>query len=235
MICLMSLEVVQIIEDEPLHARLLDHSLRQARYRTNVAGDGVTGLADVRRLHPSVVLLDLMLPGMNGHEVCCHIRNNVATSQIPIIMVSALGSEEDRIAGIEMGADDYLTKPFSPREVISRVGSVLRRSRERNHFPSCDNDSVLAIDGHCLIVSLRGKQLTVSQDEWKVLRLLTTRSGRVVTVEELGSLIWADHEISRDRQLDRLMRTLKIKLENICCGSIEILVGIGYRFIMHPI
>jgi DNA-binding response OmpR family regulator len=227
----MSLEIVQIIEDEPLHARLLDHSLRQARYRTNVAGDGVTGLADVQRLHPSLVLLDLMLPRMSGQEVCGHIRKDAATSQIPIILVSALGSEEDRIAGIKMGADDYLTKPFSPREVISCVRSVLQRSREHTPFPSSDNDSVRAIDDHCLNVSLRGKQLTVSRDEWKVLRLLTTRSGQIVTVEELVSLIWGDREPTRDRQVRSLVQTLKTKLENSFAGSIEILPTIGYRSI----
>jgi DNA-binding response OmpR family regulator len=234
MMLVMSLEIVQIIEDEPLHARLLDHSLRQARYRTNVAGDGVTGLADVQRLRPSLVLLDLMLPRMSGREVCGHIRQDAATSQIPIIMVSALGSEEDRIAGIEMGADDYLRKPFSPREVISCVRTVLQRSRERMTLPSSDNDSVLASGDHRLIVSLGGKQLTVSQDEWKALRLLTTRADQIVTVEELVSLIWGNQEPSLDPQLDRLMRTLKIKVEN-SCGSIEILAGTGYRLMMHPI
>ena len=127
---LMSLEIVQIIEDEPLHARLLDHSLRQARYRTNVAVDGVTGLADVKRLSPAVILLDLMLPGISGHEVCRDIRSTPGIQQTPIIMITALGSEEDRVGGIEMGADDYITKPFSPREVVSRVGSLLRRSRQ---------------------------------------------------------------------------------------------------------
>ena len=126
---------MQIIEDEPLHAQLLDHSLRQARYRTNVAVDGVTGLADVKRLSPAVILLDLMLPGINGHEVCRDIRSTPGIQQTPIIMITALGSEEDRVGGIEMGADDYITKPFSPREVVSRVGSLLRRSRRCSSSP----------------------------------------------------------------------------------------------------
>ena len=159
----MSLEIVQIIEDEPLHARLLDHSLRQARYRTNVAVDGVTGLADVKRLSPAVILLDLMLPGISGHEVCRDIRSTPGIQQTPIIMITALGSEEDRVGGIEMGADDYITKPFSPREVVSRVGSLLRRSRQWSFAIPPATDSSLSIEDHCLIVSLRGKQLTVSE------------------------------------------------------------------------
>jgi two-component system phosphate regulon response regulator PhoB len=221
----MTLEIVQIIEDDPLQARLLDHSLRRAQYRTNVANDGISGWADVERLHPSVVLLDIMLPGLSGHEVCRRIRQASATQDIPIIMISALGSEEDRISGLEIGADDYMVKPFSPREVVSRVGTVLRRRRE------CWSDDILAIEGHCLIVSLRGKRLAVSLDEWKLLRCLTARSGQIVTVEELVSIIWGDKEPIRDRQLRILVQTLKTKLENSFSGSIEILSTIGYRSI----
>ncbi len=161
----MSLEIVQIIEDEPLHAQLLDHSLRQARYRTNVAVDGVTGLADVKRLLPAIILLDLMLPGISGDEVCRDIRNTPGIQQTPIIMITALGSEEDRVGGIEMGADDYIAKPFSPREVVSRVGSLLRRSRQWTLAIPPGPNSSLSIEDHYLIVSLRGKQLMVSREE----------------------------------------------------------------------
>jgi DNA-binding response OmpR family regulator len=227
----MSLEIVQIIEDEPLHAQLLDRSLRQARYRTNVAGDGVTGLADVKRLNPSLVLLDLMLPGMNGLEVCRRIRNAAGTRQIPIIMLSALSGEEERIAGIEMGADDYLTKPFSPREVVSRVGSLLRRTLlHLDEGLPTDGDS-LSIEEHCLRITLFGKRLTVSQPEWRLLHLLTKRLGQIVTVEELAGLIWTDSTFLRYRNLDVMIGTLNTKLCNTSSGSIEILPTIGYRFL----
>jgi DNA-binding response OmpR family regulator len=227
----MTLEIVQIIEDEPLHARLLDHSLRQARYRTNVAGDGVTGLADVKRLRPSIVLLDTMLPGLSGHEICRRIRQASSTQDIPIIMISALGSEEDRSSGLKMGADDYLTKPFSPREVVSRVGSLLRRVHQRFSGGDLTENPSLSIEGHCLMITLSGRQFTASQDEWRLLRFLTTRSGRIVTVEELASLIWGESEFLRYRELDTIMRRLKARLENSVAGSIEIIAGIGYRFI----
>jgi len=146
----MTLNIVQIIEDEPLHAQLLDHSLRQARYRTNVAHDGVTGLADVMRLTPSLILLDLMLPGMNGQEVCRRIRSEPATKHIPIMMISALGSDEDRISGIRMGADDYVAKPFSPREVVSRAQALLRRSQAQWATAPCLSGSPVTIKDHCL-------------------------------------------------------------------------------------
>jgi Response regulators consisting of a CheY-like receiver domain and a winged-helix DNA-binding domain len=227
----MSLEIVQIIEDEPLHAQLLDRSLRKARYRTNVAGDGVTGLADVQRLNPSLVLLDLLLPGMNGLEVCRRIRDANATRQIPIIMLSALGGEEDRIAGIEMGADDYLTKPFSPREVVSRVGSLLRRTRLRLNEGFATDDDALSIEEHCLKITLFGKRLTVSQSEWRLLHLLTKRLGQIVSVEELAGLIWTDGKFLRYRDLDTMIDTLNTKLSNTFSGSIEIVPTIGYRFL----
>lgn len=222
---------MQIIEDEPLHAQLLDRSLRQARYRTNVAGDGVIGLADVNRLKPSLVLLDLMLPGMNGLEVCRRIRDAAGTRQIPIIMLSALGGEEDRIAGIEMGADDYVTKPFSPREVISRVASLLRRARQPLDQGLATDDDSLSIEEHCLRITLFGRQLTVSQLEWRLLHLLTRRVRQVVPIEELGSLIWTDNTFIRSRDLDAMIGTLNTKLRNTLSGSIEIISTIGYRFI----
>ena len=224
---------MQIIEDEPLHARLLDHSLRQARYRTNVAVDGVTGLADVKRLSPAVILLDLMLPGINGHEVCRDIRSTPGIQQTPIIMITALGSEEDRVGGIEMGADDYITKPFSPREVVSRVGSLLRRSRQWSFAIPPATTSSLSVEDHCLIVSLRGKQLTVSREEWSLLRFLVGKPDQIITVEELVSLVWEDNELVWDRHLDTLVRGLRTKLENTFSGSIEILPRIGYRYVAH--
>ncbi|MET0515824.1 MAG: response regulator transcription factor, partial [Nitrospiraceae bacterium] len=228
----MSLEIVQIIEDEPLHARLLDHSLRRARYRTNVAVDGVTGLADVKRLLPAVILLDLMLPGISGHEVCRDIRNTPGIQQTPIIMITALGSEEDRIGGIEMGADDYITKPFSPREVVSRVGALFRRSRQWTlAIPPAPNSS-LSIEDHYLIVSLRGKQLTVSREEWSLLRFLVGKPNQIITVDELVSVIWED-DVMWYRHVDTLVRALRTKLENTFSGSIEILPPVGYRYVPH--
>ena len=124
---------VQIIEDEPLHADLLDRALRQAQFATTRAADGESGWRDAQRLLPSLILLDLMLPGMSGHEVFRLVRQTPSTSQIPIIMLTAVGTESDRIAGLEMGADDYVVKPFSPREVVSRVQAVLRRTRAGFH------------------------------------------------------------------------------------------------------
>jgi len=231
----MTMNIVQIIEDEPLHAQLLDHTLRQARYRTNVATDGITGLADVIRLNPSVVLLDLMLPGLNGQEVCRRIRSAPGTKHIPIIMISALSSAEERIAGIDMGADDYVAKPFSPREIVSRVQALLRRSQSE-WAPSSDQPgSPITIREQSLVISLFEKELTVSPREVLLLRLLTARPNTIVPEEELIGALWNRSPFLHEQELLRVIRGLRRKLENNAAGSIEMLPGIGYRFVQHPL
>ena len=226
----MTLNIIQIIEDEPLHAQLLDHSLRQARYRTNVAHDGVTGLADVMRLKPSLILLDLMLPEMNGQDVCRRVRSEPSTKHIPIIMISAMGTDEDRIAGIRMGADDYVAKPFSPREVVSRAHALLRRAQAHWATAPALSGSPVTIKEHCLLVSLFGKELTVSPQELALLRLFTARPGSIVPREELIGLLWPDSPLLHEHELQRLNRTLSHKLMEHSIGSIEAFPGIGYRF-----
>ncbi len=230
----MSLELIQIIEDEPVHARLLDHCLRQAEFRTNVAHDGETGLKDVTRLKPAAVLLDVMLPKMSGHDVCLEIRRNRATQHTPLIMISALGCEQDRLAGFDVGADDYVTKPFSPREVVSRVEALLRRSRlqgpERREVPG----SSVVIRGHCFTVSLSERDVTVSPEELVLLQLLTARKGQIVAQEELLATLWNDSRLLQERKLLALVRDVHRKIENAGAGAIEIIPAIGYRFVSHP-
>ena len=230
----MTMTIVQIIEDEPLHAQFLDHTLRQARYRTNVATDGATGLADVMRLNPSVVLLDLMLPGLDGREVCRRIRNTPGTRHIPIIMISALSSEEDRIAGIEMGADDYVAKPFSPREVVSRVQAVLRRSGQSISSSTVISTDALMVQEFCFVVVLQQRQLTVSNIELSLLQFMMARLGELVPVAGfIAALGAAQRELSPEA-VDKHLRTLHRKLENSEAGSIEILPGYRYRFSASP-
>ena len=125
----MSVEIIQIIEDDPTHAALLDHALRKARYRTNITHEGLRGLDETKRLKPSLVLIDVMLPGLDGHELCRRLRHDPQTRMIPIMIVTALGSQDDRIRAYELGVDDYVTKPFSTREVVLRVKAVLRRGQ----------------------------------------------------------------------------------------------------------
>jgi DNA-binding response OmpR family regulator len=227
----MSLELIQIIEDEPAHAGLLDHYLRQARFRTNIAFDGETGLQDATRMLPSVILLDVMLPRMSGHEVCREVRRTPSLQCIPLIMISALGEEQDRLAGLDLGADDYITKPFSPREVVSRVHALLRRSRRQNVLPSGDPGSPVVVQEQVYVAAFEKKQLTLSGPEVTILRRLASHPGRVVAQEELEGLVWGDPSALHERELDALLRGLRRKLENNYVGSIEILADIGCRFL----
>ena len=229
------MEIIQIIEDEPAHANLLDRALRKARYRTNVAHDGQVGLSDVRRLNPALVLLDVMLPGMDGHEICRQLRADSWTQYIPIIMITALASEDHRVAGLELGADDYVTKPFSPREVISRVRAVLRRGRSPIPGWEVYLDGELVLEGHCFIVSVRGRRVQLSGPEWRLLRRLAERADRLVTREELIFLLWGEDGLIHPHELDRTIQTLTRKLqeETDLAGSILTVPGVGYRLV-HP-
>lgn len=209
----MTLEIVEIIEDEPAHAVLMDHALRKARYRTHVAQDGRSGIDDAKRLNPALILLDVMLPGMDGHEVCRRLRDDPQTRTIPIIMVSALGTlDVNRVAGLDLGVDDYVAKPFSPREIVARVKAVLRRSR------SCYTESEDHLQGQFVleesfcVVSFRGRRVQLTGREWWILRRLARKPGEIVTWEELTALLWGEDDLVHEHELDRLIRSLECKL-----------------------
>ena len=231
----MGSRIVQIIEDEPLHADLLDRALRQAQFATTLAADGESGWRDAQRLLPSLILLDLMLPGLSGHEVCRLVRRTPSTRHIPIIMLTAVGTEADRIAGLEMGADDYVVKPFSPREVVSRVQTVLRRVHEtRREDPVLFSDTSITMEGPYFVLTLQQRQITVSSTELKLLQYLVTRDGELVRDDELLTLPGEEFGNTSREELDHRVRFLRRKLENSGTGSIEILPGSRYRFLAHP-
>lgn len=211
----MALEIVQIIEDEPAHAGLLDHALRKARYRTNISGDGETGLNDCRRLRPALILLDVMLPGMDGHEVFRRLREDRRTHTTPIIMVSALGSlhNDHRAQAIEAGADDYIGKPFSPREVIARVNSILHRSRCVESTLDPEVQDQIKLEERYYRVRFRGRPLELTGREWDILCRLARQPGKVVTREELTALLWGDDDPVHEHELYRQVRSLATKLD----------------------
>ena len=221
--------VIQIIEDEPLHATLLDRALRQAHFSTALSADGRTGWETVQRITPSLILLDLMLPGIDGHEVCRLVRGTTATRHIPIIMLSALGTEEDRITGIELGADDYVVKPFSPREVVSRVQAVLRRNRGYLGGPNSLSQVLTVMEGPHFTVALQQQQFTVSEIELALLRGMLARADELLAPQELLPLLERSDQQISPQELDRYVRSLARKLENNRAGKIEIFPGFRYR------
>jgi DNA-binding response OmpR family regulator len=208
----MAPSVIQIIEDDPPLAGLIDRAVRRAGYRTNVAHDGRTGLADVRRLHPALVLLDIMLPELDGHAICKQLREDRETRTIPIILISALGTEEHKTAGLELGADDYVVKPFGLAELISRIRAVLRRAQVQARLQPAVPHGDLSLQEDQYVALFRGRRVVLNGPEWKILCCLTGSTGRVVMREELIDLIWSKDGLIHERELERHINALRDKL-----------------------
>ncbi len=221
----MSEPYILIVEDEPKIAALLEDYLRaKGGYRTRVLGRGDTVLADIREKAPDLVLLDLMLPGLDGIEVCKQIRRE---SQVPIIMVTARVEEIDRLLGLELGADDYICKPFSPREVVARVKAVLRRSG-----PDTDSEPGIEIDEERFSARYKGRPLNLTPVEFALLKTLAGQTGRVFSRDQLMNEMYDDYRVVSDRAVDTHIKNLRRKLAEVSEGQemIESVYGLGYRF-----
>ncbi len=217
---------ILIVEDEAKIASLLrDYLEKIGGYQTHWVARGDEALQAFDDVSPDLVLLDLMLPGMDGLEVCKAIRFK---SQVPVIMVTALVEEIDRLLGLELGADDYICKPFSPREVVARVKTVLRRA---NPVEAGIPPAGLEIDGERHSASINGKQLKLSPVEFALLSRLAAQPGRVYSRDQLMSTIYSDYRIVSDRTVDTHVKNLRRKLEESGSGNdlIESVYGVGYR------
>jgi DNA-binding response OmpR family regulator len=231
----MSLEIVQIIENDPAQARLLDQVLRGASFRTNVAQDGPSGMQDVWRLKPALVMLDDNLPGMTGHEVCRRLRRDPVTRHIPIIMLSGFVSEDRRVSGLDSGADDYICKPYGANELVARARAVLRRYRQSMTETMEGQDEELALEHTVFVARYRGKRLMLALREWKALCRLASSPGAVVPREELCSLLWGDDGLFHETELARCLEQLSLKLtEEVSVGSLQIVPGGGVRIVLPP-
>ena len=221
----MSEQRILIVEDEPKIAGLLaDYLQAMGGYRTEVLARGDVVLAQVRAEPPDLVLLDLMLPGLDGIEVCKQIR---AESDVPIIMVTARVEEIDRLLGLELGADDYVCKPFSPREVVARVKAVLRRA---GGAAAAADD--LLIDEDRFLASWAGKRLNLTPVEFALLKTLAAHPGRVFSRDQLMNAMYSDYRVVSDRAVDTHIKNLRRKLADAGDGRevIESVYGLGYRY-----
>jgi DNA-binding response OmpR family regulator len=228
----MSLEVIQIIEDDHLQASLIDREVRKAGYRTNVAYDGKTGLDDVHRLRPSLVLLDVMLPGMDGHEVCRQLRADSGTEAIPIIMMSALGTEEHRTTGLQIGADDYVVKPFSLNELIARIQAQLRRTKQQADRRPVSRAGEVTLEDQEVSALFRGRRIALSGIEAVLLRRLAGTPGKIVLKEELIDLVWGRDGLIHEHELDRQITSLRRKLgDDPANPCIVVSTVTGYLFV----
>ena len=224
-------ERILIVEDEPDIAEVLRYNLEKEGFRVEIAGRGEAGLETARHEPvPDLILLDLMLPGMDGLEVMRALKREQATARVPIVMITARGEEVDRIVGLELGADDYVSKPFSPREVVLRVKAVLRRRQPEAEVPVGERlevgEIVLDIAGHRLWVA--GQEVPLTATEFRLLRLLIERGGRVQTRGQLLSDVWGYAEDIDSRTVDTHIRRLRRKLGPEA-ERIETVIGVGYR------
>lgn len=225
----MSKDSILIVEDDEDIVELLAFNLQSAGFATETARDGYEGLAKARRNPPAAVILDLMLPGLDGFEVCKELKRDPKTASAPIIMLTARGEEVDRIVGLELGADDYVVKPFSPRELVLRLRSVLKR-----HAPEPEKRQVLARDGLSVDmaahrVSLDGAEVALTATEFKLLAELFQSAGRVLTRDRLLNSVWGYEFEGYARTVDTHVRRLRQKLGHFA-DMIETVRGVGYRF-----
>jgi two-component system response regulator BaeR len=214
---------VYIVEDEPELAALVADYLRAAGLDPTVFADGLDALAAIRARVPALIVLDLMLPGLDGLALCREVR---AFSEVPIVMVTARVEEIDRLLGLELGADDYLCKPFSPRELVARVKAILRRS---GVAPAA---AALAIDAAARRASVRGQPLDLTRTEFDLLAALASKPGQVFSRARLLELARQDNLDVADRAIDSHIKNLRRKIDAAAPGfePIRSIYGLGYRF-----
>ena len=223
---------ILVVDDEADLVELVSYNLRKDGFIVDSASDGETALAKVRKGKYDIAILDLMLPGIQGMELCRILRNDSKTARLPIIMLTAKGEEVDRILGLEMGADDYMTKPFSPRELIARVKAVLRRSTEKPVHEKILKTGDIEIDTERYTVSIKGKPVKLSATEFKLLLFLAERKGKVFSRGQLLDAIWRDEAFVEPRTVDVHIRRLRANIEEDPAhpGYIKTMRGIGYLF-----
>lgn len=219
---------IVVVEDEPDILEILRYNLEREGYEVEAITRGDDALEAVRNSPPDLLLLDLMLPGMDGLEITRLLKRSRETARIPLIMLTAKDQEVDRIVGLELGADDYLAKPFSPREVVLRVKAVLRRSNGSGDGAEklCLGGLELDVPAHRLMVN--GSEVEVTATEFRLTRVLMERAGRVQTRAQLLSDVWQYSEDVDSRTVDTHVRRLRKKLGDEA-ARIETVIGVGYR------
>ena len=204
---------ILIIEDDRDIIELVRYNLVNEGFQVTAASDGTAGLASLKKSPPDILLLDLMLPRLSGLEICKEIRRDSALNRLPILMLTARGEEADRVVGLEMGADDYVTKPFSPRELVARVKALLRRTEPAGDSQRTIAMGKLLIDPAAYRVAREGKPLTLSTLEFRLLYYLAARPNRVFTRDQLLDAVWGTERFVTPRSVDVYVRRLREKIE----------------------
>jgi DNA-binding response OmpR family regulator len=220
---------ILVVEDDHDIAQLLAITMKKAGYECAVTENGYEALNSIRRHPPDLVILDLMIPGIDGFEVCKEMKRDPKTGAVPVLIVTARGEEIDRIIGLELGADDYVVKPFSPRELLLRVRAILRRAGQEYHPAAVFKQEGLEIDSEGHRVRLNGQEIVLTATEFKLLSELANSQGKVLNREQLLDRVWGYHFEGYARTVDTHIRRLRQKLLT-CADWIETVRGVGYRF-----
>ncbi|MBS0663397.1 MAG: response regulator transcription factor [Verrucomicrobia bacterium] len=220
---------ILVVDDEPDALELLGFKLREAGFAPLFATDGLKALAAVRAERPDLVVLDLMLPELDGLEVCKLMRRDPSTAGIPVLMLTAKAAEMDRVVGLELGADDYVTKPYSPRELVLRIRKLLKRTQGVNEAADQLSIGMLSIDVPHHAATVDGTPVTLTATEFNLLAVLAKRRGRVQTRERLLQDVWGYETAIDTRTVDTHMRRLREKL-GPAADYLETIRGVGYRF-----
>ena len=224
--------LIFVVEDEEDIAGLICHILRTGGFEVQSFANGSSVISEGSRLRPDLFLLDVLLPGADGFELCQQIRKTSILSATPIIFLTAKVAEADRIKGLELGGDDYISKPFSSRELLARVRGVLRASRQ----PIPDSEVLrlgdLEIDGPSMTLNLRGRNVPATVREFRLLQYLASHRGRVLTRDQLLEAVWNETPFVTPRSIDVYIRRLreKIEIDSKHPRYLKTLRGIGYRF-----
>ncbi len=226
-------QIIFVLEDDTDISRLVQHHLEAAGFATRVYGTPANIIADAERETPALFLLDIMVPGGDGLELCRRLRSHTSLSTIPIIFLTARAAENDRVLGLELGADDYITKPFATRELLARVKAVLRRF-ERPSAPSILSFDDISIDAGAMQLKVRGELTTTTATEFRLLDFLARHPGRVFSRDHLLDAVWGDARFVTPRSVDVYVRRIREKIESDPENPryLKTVRGAGYRFEM---
>lgn len=224
---------IAIVDDEDDIAELINLHIKKAGYETKVYATGGDFIAEYEAENFDLVVLDLMLPDLMGTDICKKVRSNPNTEDLAIIMLTAKADEIDKILGLELGADDYLTKPFSPRELVARVNAILRRTKKAQAAAPVEADEIRVGNGLRIIpnryqVFVESEEIRLTKTEFKILHILASRVGWVYSREQLLEALWGDDKIVTGRTIDVHIKNLRGKL-NAAGAMIENIVGVGYK------
>jgi two-component system phosphate regulon response regulator PhoB len=220
---------ILIVDDEPETVELVEFNLRQAGFDVATAQDGAEAIKKARAQLPHLIVLDLMLPEVDGLEVCKMLRRDSNTARIPILMLTAKAAELDRVLGLELGADDYVTKPFSPRELVLRIKKLLERGQPKTTESETMKFGEVVIDLPRHLLTVRGKRVELTATEFKLLTVLAQRRGRVQSRDTLLRDVWGYNSLVDTRTVDTHMRRLREKL-GPAAKHLDTVRGVGYRF-----